>query len=282
MSLFDISERAQQLQKELLDFMDAHVYPAEAVYEEQMRGLGRPARPAAGHGGAEGRGPQARPVEPVPARRRLRRRADQPRVRAARRDHRPQLAPRARGAQLRRARHRQHGGARACSAPPEQQEQWLEPLLDGRDPLGVRDDRAGRRLLRRHQHRDRDRRATATTTSSTAASGGSPGAMDPRCKIFIVMGKTDPTADRHRQQSMILVPARHARASTSCAACTCSATTTRPRRPRRDRVRRRAGAGRQPARRGGRRLRDRPGPARPRPHPPLHARASAWPSGRSS
>ena len=31
------------------------------------------------------------------------------------------------------------------------------------------------------------------------------GAMNPDCKIFIVMGKTDPTADRHRQQSMILV-----------------------------------------------------------------------------
>lgn len=32
------------------------------------------------------------------------------------------------------------------------------------------------------------------------------GAMDPRCKILIFMGKTDPEADRHSQQSMILVP----------------------------------------------------------------------------
>lgn len=32
------------------------------------------------------------------------------------------------------------------------------------------------------------------------------GAMNPNCKVFIVMGKTDPSADRHRQQSMILVP----------------------------------------------------------------------------
>ena len=32
------------------------------------------------------------------------------------------------------------------------------------------------------------------------------GAMDPRCEIAIVMGKTDPTASRHLQQSMILVP----------------------------------------------------------------------------
>jgi acyl-CoA dehydrogenase len=33
------------------------------------------------------------------------------------------------------------------------------------------------------------------------------GAGDPRCKLFIVMGKTDPDAARHQQQSMILVPA---------------------------------------------------------------------------
>ena len=30
--------------------------------------------------------------------------------------------------------------------------------------------------------------------------------MNPRCEIFIVMGKTDPSAERHRQQSQILVP----------------------------------------------------------------------------
>ncbi|CAN7428086.1 acyl-CoA dehydrogenase family protein [Massilia sp. LjRoot122] len=33
------------------------------------------------------------------------------------------------------------------------------------------------------------------------------GAGDPRCKVFIVMGKTDPAAARHQQQSMIVVPA---------------------------------------------------------------------------
>jgi acyl-CoA dehydrogenase len=32
------------------------------------------------------------------------------------------------------------------------------------------------------------------------------GAADPRCQVLIVMGKTNPTADTHRQQSMILVP----------------------------------------------------------------------------
>jgi alkylation response protein AidB-like acyl-CoA dehydrogenase len=32
------------------------------------------------------------------------------------------------------------------------------------------------------------------------------GALNPECAVFIVMGKTDPDAERHRQQSMILVP----------------------------------------------------------------------------
>ena len=32
------------------------------------------------------------------------------------------------------------------------------------------------------------------------------GAMDPRCRLAIFMGKTDPRAPPHRQQSMVLVP----------------------------------------------------------------------------
>jgi len=32
------------------------------------------------------------------------------------------------------------------------------------------------------------------------------GAMDPRCKVCVFMGKTNPSAERHRQQSMVLVP----------------------------------------------------------------------------
>ena len=58
---------------------------------------------------------------------------------------------------------------------PEQQKRWLEPLLDGRDPVGVLHDRAGRRVLRRHRTSPRGSPATATSTSSTAASGGRPG-----------------------------------------------------------------------------------------------------------
>ena len=74
-------------------------------------GLGRPLDLPADHGGDEGQGARRRLMEPVPARKRARRRADQPRVRALVRDHGP-LANRARGVQLFGARHRQHGGVR--------------------------------------------------------------------------------------------------------------------------------------------------------------------------
>ena len=55
----------------------------------------------------------------------------------------------------------------------------------------------------------------------------SSGSGDPRCKLFIFMGKSDPdNPDKHRQQSMILVPAAP-RASPSSACSPCSASTTR-------------------------------------------------------
>ena len=153
----------------------------------------------------------------------------------------------------------------------EQKREWLDPLLDGRDPLLLRHDRAGRRLLRRHQHREPHRAATATTTSSTAASGGPSGAPDPRCKIFIFMGKTDPAIrDRHKQQSMILVPRDAGRQDRALAAGV--RLRRRAARPRRGAVRGRRGAALQHAAGRGPRLRDRARPARAGPHPSLHAR----------
>src|ERR1700757_1732948 len=87
----------------------------------------------------------------------------------------------------------------------EQQKQWLQPLLDGEirsafcmtEPAVASSD------------------ATNISTSITrdgdvyvinGRKWWSSGAMDPRCKILIVMGKSSPQADRHRQQSQILVP----------------------------------------------------------------------------
>jgi len=106
-----------------------------------------------------------------------------------------------------------------CSAPdtgnmetlerygsPEQKKQWLEPLLDGKirscfamtEPAVASSD--------------------ATNIQSSIVRAGdeyvingrkwwSSGGNDPRCKLFIFMGKTDPNnPDRHKRQSMILVP----------------------------------------------------------------------------
>ena len=94
-------------------FMDEHVYPNEATYYEQhavvrRRSLADPAD----HRGAQGQGARGRALEPLPAREQARRRLHQPRVRAAVRGDGPRRL-RARGVQLRGARHRQHGGARA-------------------------------------------------------------------------------------------------------------------------------------------------------------------------
>ena len=83
------------------------------------------------------------------------------------------------------------------------------------------------------------------------------------------MGKTNPNAPRHLQQSMIVVPKDTTGVSHRAHA---ARVRLRPRRrPPRGDLRERARARRQPARRGGRRLRHLAGPPRPGPHPPLHA-----------
>jgi acyl-CoA dehydrogenase len=87
----------------------------------------------------------------------------------------------------------------------EQKEKWLEPLLDGtiRSGFAMTEPRVAS--------------SDATNIECTIAREGdeyvingtkwwTTGAMDPRCKILIVMGKTDPTGPAHRQQSMVLVP----------------------------------------------------------------------------
>ncbi len=80
---------------------------------------------------------------------------------------------RPRGVQLLGAGHRQHGGARplrhARAAPAV-----ARAAARRRDSIVLRDDRARRGLVRRHQHPVDASSATATTTSSTGTSGGSP------------------------------------------------------------------------------------------------------------
>ena len=97
--------------------------------------------------------------------------------------------------------------------------------------------------------------------------------MNPDAAIFIVMGKTDPDAERHRQQSMILVPRDTPGVTDRASADRLRLRRPRSRRARRDRVRRRAGARVELDRRRRRGLRDRAGATRTGPHPSLHARA---------
>jgi acyl-CoA dehydrogenase len=105
-----------------------------------------------------------------------------------------------------------------CSAPdtgnmevlvrygtPEQQERWLKPLLAGEirsafamtEPAVASSDATN---IEARIQRDGDEYVVHGRKWWTSGAG------DPRCKIFIFMGKTDPEAPRHSQQSMILVP----------------------------------------------------------------------------
>ncbi|MBM3554946.1 MAG: acyl-CoA dehydrogenase, partial [Alphaproteobacteria bacterium] len=105
-----------------------------------------------------------------------------------------------------------------CSAPdtgnmevlvrygtPEQQKQWLEPLLEGKirsgfamtEPAVASSDATN---IEARIERDGDHYVINGRKWWTS------GAPDPRCKILIFMGKTNPKAEKHKQQSQILVP----------------------------------------------------------------------------
>jgi len=106
-----------------------------------------------------------------------------------------------------------------CSAPdtgnmetlerygtPEQKARWLTPLLDGTirsafamtEPAVASSDATN---IQASIVRDGDEYVLNGRKWWTSGAG------DSRCKLFIFMGKTDSSAPKHRQQSMILVPA---------------------------------------------------------------------------
>jgi acyl-CoA dehydrogenase len=204
---FAFDDRTLAFRERLLAFLDEHVYPAEPVFEEQAAALAetgnRWSRPAI--------------VDDLKAEARRRglwnlflpRHPDgagltnlQYAPLAELTGHSPALAPEALN----------------CAAPDtgnmevltefgsaEQRERWLRPLLDGeiRSAFCMTEpDVASSDATNIATRIERD-------GSDYVISGRkwwSSGAMNPRCQILIVMGKTDPQAERHRQQSMILVP----------------------------------------------------------------------------
>ncbi|MFF1594368.1 acyl-CoA dehydrogenase family protein [Streptomyces sp. NPDC058286] len=202
---FAFDARTEELRAKLLAFMDEHVYPAEAVADEQRAQLASPwdtpsvveelkaeARrqglwnlfmPDAQYG-AGLTNLQYAPLAEITGRS-------------------PQLAP----------------TALNCAAPDtgnmevltqfgdeRQRKQWLEPLLAGEirsafamtEPEVASSDATNITTLI-----ERDGDDYVITGRKWYISG----AMNPDCKIFIVMGKTDPEgSDTRRQQSMVLVP----------------------------------------------------------------------------
>ncbi|AVH24070.1 acyl-CoA dehydrogenase family protein [Nocardia cyriacigeorgica] len=203
MSLFDTSERAEKYRAELLDFMDAHVYPAEAVYDQQMRESGDPHfhPPIMEELKAEARrrglwnlfhphpewGPGLTNLEYAPL---------------AEIMGRSFIAPEACN----------------CNAPDtgnmevltlfgtdEHKEKYLKPLLEGtiRSAFAMTEPRVAS--------------SDATNVELSMVRDGddyllngrkwfASNAMHKNCKVLIVMGKTDPNAAPHRQQSMMVVP----------------------------------------------------------------------------
>jgi acyl-CoA dehydrogenase len=201
---FELSQRCRQYRERLLDFMDAHVYPSESVYDEQLRASGDPHHhpPVMEELKAEARrrglwnlfsphpdwGPGLSNAEYAPL--------------AEIMGRSPHLAPEATN----------------CAAPdtgnmevltlfgtPEQQRTWLRPLLDGEIRSGfamTEPDVASSDATNIALRIERD----GDTYVLNGRKWWCSGAMRPTCRLLIVMGKTDPGGPPHRQQSQVLVP----------------------------------------------------------------------------
>jgi len=202
---FKYDARTEELAAELLDFMDQHVYPAEQVFAEQLddlndrwawdsapvvaelrsearrRGLWNFFLPGEHGGGLSNL--QYAPLAEITGRS-------------------VQLAP----------------AALNCAAPDtgnmevltlfgndEQRKQWLDPLLNAeiRSSFAMTEpDVASSDATNIATRIERDGDEYVINGRKWWITG----ALNPNAKILIVMGKTDPKADKHRQQSMILVP----------------------------------------------------------------------------
>jgi acyl-CoA dehydrogenase len=205
---FDLSPRAQEYLERLRAFMDGHVYPAEPVYAAQRRVL-------AAAGDVHGVPPVLGELKAAARERGLWNLflpdAQEPRHGLSVLDYAPLAEVTGRSVEL-------APEAVNCAAPDtgnmevlhlfgtaRQKERWLAPLLRGEirsgfamtEPEVASSDASN---IRTRIERDGDEYVV------TGRKWWTSGAMDPRCEILIVMGKTDPDGPARRQQSMILVP----------------------------------------------------------------------------
>lgn len=201
---FAFSDRVEEFRGRLLQFMESEVLPAEKVYNEQMAGSGDPhfhppiIEELKASARSLGLWNLFLPDEEMGAGLSVQEYAPLAEITG----WSPSLAPEALN----------------CSAPdtgnmeilhmfgsPEQKEEWLMPLLDGEirscfsmtEPAVASSDATN---IETAMTRRRD---------SYVISGRkwfSSGAASERCKFSIVMGVTNPEADPHRRQSMIIVP----------------------------------------------------------------------------
>jgi acyl-CoA dehydrogenase len=202
---FEYSPKVQDLRKKLIAFMDEHVYPNEAKYYEHVRGPKRW---------------EAVPI--IEELKPLARKAGLWNLFLPHSKRAPEGLSNLEYAPLCEIMGRASWSPEVfnCSAPDtgnmetierygseEQKTQWLEPLLRGEirsaflmtEPAVASSDATN---IQMHIRRD------GNDYVINGRKWWSSGAGDPRCKIYIVMGKTNPEhSSRHSQQSMILVPA---------------------------------------------------------------------------
>jgi acyl-CoA dehydrogenase len=203
--MFPVSDRAKRYQDDLLAFMDEQVYPAEEVYEEQMRASGDPHH-------------QPAVIEE------LKTEAKKRGLWNLFHPH-PEWGPGLTNfeyAPMAEIMGRSHLAPEAtnCAAPDTgnmevltlfgseaHKEKWLKPLLDGEirsgfamtEPAVASSDATNIEML---MVRDDARGGYVLNGRKWFTSN----AMHKNCRVLIVMGKTDPEAAPHRQQSMMVVP----------------------------------------------------------------------------